>query len=492
MSKDKGFMEIGKRLHSVRGQTDQRGFSRLVDVSQQAISNYERGNLPGSWAFLRRLNEELNVNLNWLFSGQGFKDYRAGTPYAALADNRPPEWPHAFLRQVAFQDTHLLERLLGLYFLYLFTEPADAKTRLMADFQAIVDLARRELESSEAASGEKLLVAALDALATDNRLRAVESLIALGEHMERGGGGSSPSDARRAYLAALNLARMQGLRGEEIEAARRAGRTYGKEGRWREAERLFDEVVSGFAEPNVEDGLPEAGAPEPGVTPATAARALLGYGHLAKHKGELSTASARYRAALRWASLGEDAALQARIHLDLACVSYREGEWQPALDFLARGRALAKKAADLGLVRRHHVLEALVQRGSGNLDAAAASLRALAQQAEAAKDGALLTTASVNLAQVLLDRGSHDEAEQLLRRTAAAAEAHGGDRNLALRRILAARLASARGEIAAARTGFLGALRFARDRGLTREFDQAMAAFEKALESTEVAGAKAR
>src|SRR5687767_951860 len=102
--KDKGFPEIGKRLLGIRAGMDQRGFSRSVNVSQQAISNYERGNLPASWAFLRHIHEDFNINLNWLITGQGQRDHRSGPPYSVMADNRPPLWPRAFLDQVAFED----------------------------------------------------------------------------------------------------------------------------------------------------------------------------------------------------------------------------------------------------------------------------------------------------------------------------------------------------------------------------------------------------
>ena len=452
MPKDKSFIDIGKRLHVIRGEADQRGFSRLVEVSQQAISNYERGNLPGSWALLRRLNAELNINLNWLFSGQGFKDYREGIPYAALADNRPPDWPQVFLGQVAFTDTHPLERVLGLYFLYLFTEPADAKARLMADFQAIVDPVRVELEAPGSGADEKLLGAVLEALATDDRARAVESLIALGDHLEREGRATHAS--RRSYLAALNLARMQGLTDREIEAAGLAGRTYGRDGRWREAENLLDAVLSRLGEP--EDRSSSSAHRPSGVQPAVAARALAGYAEGAVRMGELSTARERLARALRWATPAGDERLQARIRGDLALV------------------------------------DALARRTSGDENGALKGLEALSSQAETDRDETLFSAASLHLAELLIERGDHEEAARLLDRSASAAEDDGDPWTLARRRILTSRVAAARGQTSAARTALLAALRYARERGLEREFELAASALETALSAPELPASRSR
>jgi tetratricopeptide (TPR) repeat protein len=490
MSREKGFPEIGKRLHSVRAELDQRGFSRRVNVSQQAISNYERGNLPASWAFLRRLNEDFNLNLNWLFTGQGLRDYRAGTPYASLTDNRAPGWAASFLSQRAFEDSHPLEILLTLYFLYLATEPADAKARLMADLQAIVDAARQGLGSVEDSREAKLLLDALDALATDNRRAAVSALIAMGEQLEAVEKGRAMQGARRAYLAALDLARLQGCVEDELEAGRRIGRTYRKEGRWADAERFFQLALE-----RVESRDAEADPGPDGTDPtlvAVLARTCLGYGHVAKHKGAIGEARERYLSALRFALKTQDSALRAEVYLDLTCLSYHEKEWQKALDFIGNGRTFAEQAGDRRLLRNLRIMEALVHRERGELETSETLLRVLLQQAEKDRDLPVVALASGNLAEVLVDRGNLEEAERLLERTAGTAEDHHDPRDLALRKLLHARIGAAKGEEGAARAAFVEAMRYAKDHGLTLEFERAVAAFGSAYEARRAAsGSKA-
>ena len=478
MSKDKGFPEIGKRLLSVRGELDQRSFSRLVNVSQQAISNYERGNLPASWAFLRRVNEDFNVNLNWLFTGQGQRDYRAGTPYAALADNRQPGWARAFLEQAAFDDSDRLELLLSIYFLYVATEPADAKARLAADLQAIVDAARLGLED-DGAEDARALLAVYDALARDDRRAAVGSLIAAGEGIERAATRHAMARARKLYLAAMGLARLQGWPTEELEASRRAGRSYRKEGRWQDAERFFTAAVDGFADESPDGAEPETNGDSGagGELGVARARTLLGYGHVARERGEIPVARERYLAALRWALKSQDAGLRAEVYLDLACLSYRERDWQKALEFVGSGRAFAEQARDRKLLNNFKLAEALCLRERGELETAETILRLLVATGDGEQDLSILPVAAVNLVEVLIDRGKTTEAEALLERTAPLAEAHGNPRDLALRKLLRARLAAATGEEEAARTWLLDCLRFAGDYGLTAEFERAVAAF---------------
>lgn len=477
MSKEKGFLDIGKRLHSVRGETDQRTFSRRVNVSQQAISNYERGNLPASWGFLRRLVDDFNVNLNWLFTGRGQRDYRSGSPYASLADNRAPGWPHDFLEQVALEDTDPFDLLIDLYFLYLATEPADAKSRLMADLQAIVEVMRGKLYAAPESDERAALLMTYDALARDDRGAAVEALIAVGEELEARDQGRAMPRARRAYLAALGIARLQGWVELEVKAARRAARTYRKDGRWDDAERLFRLALDACA---AAEALPEEGglpAPAPGpVSEEDRARTLLGYAHVAKHRGDLTSARERYLEALRWALRSRDPGLRAEVYLDLACLSYHERDWAKALEFVQAGRGFAEEARDERTRKYLDLAEALVRRELGEGGRAETILRALLRRADAERDASVYVVASGNLAEVLVDRGATAEAAELLERAAKAAEEHGDPRSLALRKLLLARIAAADGHDGAARAHLVDCLRYARDHGLTREFERAAAA----------------
>lgn len=478
MSKEIGFPEIGRRLHSIRGEMDQRGFSRRVNLSQQAVSNYERGNLPTSWAFLRRMNEDFNINLNWLFTGRGQRDYQGGTPYASLTDNRPHDWARSFLDQVAFADTDVLDLVLSIYFLYLTTEPADAKARMMADFQAIVEAVRLGGEESSPAEGPDPLEPVYDALARDDRRSVLQALIEAGEQREKGERGKAMPRARKAYLSAFTLARLQGWRQEEVEAARRTARTFRKEGRWNDAEHFFRLALATFDSSNGDgdgggaDGSSTAG----GISAASRARTLLGYGQVAKHQGQIQVARERYLAALPWALKSQDPALRAEIYLDLACLAYHEGDWQKSLDFMGSGRAFAQQAGDRRLLNHFKLNEAVVLRERGDLDTAEAILRVLLAEGDAAEDLSICALASANLAEVLIDRGATEEAAEMLRKTATMAEEYGNLRNLALRKLLQARIEAARGEEGTARALLVDCLRYASDHGLKGEFEQAAAA----------------
>jgi hypothetical protein len=81
----------------------------------------------------------------------------------------------------------------------------------------------------------------------------------------------------------------------------------------------------------------------------------------------------------------------------------------------------------------------------------------------------------LNLAEVLADQGRLDEARELLTSTASAAEDHGNPRNIALRMLLQARLAAARGEDAAVSAWLLDCIRYSRNQGLNAEFEKAAA-----------------
>lgn len=475
MSTETRSPEAGRKIRSVRGELDQRGFSRRLGLSQQAISNYEQGNIPGSWEVLRRLNQEFDVNLNWLIASRGPRDCEGGI-VPALADNRPGGWPHGFLEQFAFYETDTLECVLTIYFLYLATEPADAKARLASDFQIIVAAAREKLDSEAASGDEREVIGAVyDALERDDRIRIVAAMIRMGEWLESIGKRKALPRARRLYLAALSLARVQGRPDDEVESARRIGRSYRKEGRWNEADLYFRVAMATFEEGGArEDGSAPKGIPSPPPVPAAArARTLMGYGHIAREQGDVAAARERYLAALVWALSSSEPRLRAEVYLDLACLSFRERDWNKSLEFVNSGRGFAEQAGDRPLLNRFHLDEALVLREQGQLETAETILRALLPQTESHGDLHSYALASLNLAEVLLDKGAPAEAEKLLRSSSPAAEAHGDPRNLALRKLLSARIETAKGEIAAAGALVLDCLRYTRDNGLTAEFEKA-------------------
>ncbi len=499
MSKELGAPEIGKRLRAIRGEMNQRGFASRLDVSQQAISNYEQGNVPDSWDFLRRLSRDSSVNLHWLLEGAGVRDLRTGTTLAGLSDNRPADWSRVFLEQVAFEETDTLELLLHVYFLYLVTEPTDVKAHLMGDLQKLVSAARASSKWRDAPVEERdLSSTAYDALARDDRGALIDALLRVGEWREGSERWKALARARQLYLAVQSLARFQGWPADVLESARRIARSYRKEGRWSEAESFYRIAISTFEDGNAVLGeepatvgrSAEAVAPSRAsngqsvpigsssrhVIPADArARTLLGYGHVAREQGDIALARTRYLSALRWALESRESGMRAAVYLDLACLSYHEKDLKKAAEFVTAGRTFAQRAGNPRVINQFDLAEALVLRERGDFDEAEVILRQLMPKTQADHDVNSFTLASLNLAEVLADQGRVEEAGELLTSTAAAAEDHGNPRNLALRMLLHARLAAAKGEETAVSAWLLDCIRYSRNQGLNAEFEKAAA-----------------
>ncbi|TWD54449.1 phage repressor protein C with HTH and peptisase S24 domain [Agrobacterium vitis] len=62
---------LGARLAELRKGMDRREFAESIGVNDGTLGNYERGDRSPDWAFLATLQREKNINLNWLFTGQG-------------------------------------------------------------------------------------------------------------------------------------------------------------------------------------------------------------------------------------------------------------------------------------------------------------------------------------------------------------------------------------------------------------------------------------
>ena len=393
MSKERGAPEIGKRLRAIRGEMNQRGFATRLEVSQQAISNYEQGNIPDSWDFLRRLSRDSSVNLHWLLEGSGVRDLRTGTTLAGLSDNRPSDWCRTFLDQAAFEETDSLLLLLHVYFLYLVTEPTDAKAHLMSDLQRLATAARAGSRRRDAdAASWDLTSRAFDALARDDRGALIDAILRVGDGREGSGGGRQAlTQARQLYLAVLSLARVQGWQADVLESARRIARSYRKEGRWNEAEAFYRIAIATFEEshasPNglavvtaadgerstfarASNGQPALGAPSPRqvVSPDARARTLLVYGHVAREQGDIALARTRYLSALRWALESRESGMRAEVYLDLACLSYREKDLKKAAEFVTAGRAFAEQSGDARLINQFGLADGLILRERGEFE----------------------------------------------------------------------------------------------------------------------------
>lgn len=291
------------------------------------------------------------------------------------------------------------------------------------------------------------------------------ALLRLGERYEASEDRRTLAKPRQIYLAALAVARQQQWPEREVEAGRRVGRTYRKEGRYAEAERTFSEVVA-LAEREEES--------PPDVSETTWARVWLGYGHVAKEQGDVSEARRRYTRALEWALRTAIPDVRAEVYLDLGCLAFHEHEWLKALELLGTGRAFAEQGGDARLIADFKLSEALILRERGELETAEAILKVVLAQAEREGDPRIVAVASGNLAEVLADRGEGTAAKELLERTADTAESHAGPRSLALRKLIGARLAAAKGEDEAARALAVESLRIAQTYGLKRELDQTL------------------
>jgi tetratricopeptide (TPR) repeat protein len=484
MSKEKGFLEIGKRLLSVRGDMDQRGFSRLVNVSQQAISNYERGSLPASWSFLRKMREDFHVDLNWLVTGEGRREPLAGNTLVPLVDNRSPGWAQQLLQEPVFYADDPLHFLLTLYFLYLSTEPADAKARLIGDLQKISRAARGQIENEARSEEEKQMrLSVVAALERDDRPAAVAALIQLGDRLDSYEDTTIVPRLRKLFLAALTLARMQEMKEEELDSLRKVGRSYRKEGRWEEADRFYKAALTLF-DVSVEGAPETAHRNNPRsveISASARARTLLGYGQVAKHRGEIPLARDRFMTALEWALRSQEPRLRAEIYLDLGCLSIHERDWDKALEFTRAGSTFANEVGDRDLQVRLRINEALVLRKLGDVEAAETILRPMLGEARAEGHGYYVAFVSLNLAEVLVDRGRSEEAEEMLRSSSAEAQSFTDPRLLALRKLLQARLEAAKGEGEAARVLLLDCMRYAKEHGLAKEFERAA----RALDGTE-------
>jgi transcriptional regulator with XRE-family HTH domain len=469
--KERGFSEIGKRLLSIRGALDQRAFARHVSVSQQAISNYERGNLPASWSFLRKVHEDFGINVNWLLTGRGARVTDEGMA-AGLADNRPPLWARDFLEDPLFSETDRTELLLHLYFLYLATEPVDARARLVGDLRTIAGVAAADAARDGAGPA---LAAVYSAIGRDDRRALVAALIAAGEEREGVQRKSAMRDARVLYVAAMRIAALQGWVEEEAEATRRAARTHRKEASWDAAAKLYERALERLGSADSSNG----DAPGSNGTPEVWTRTWLGYGRVAKDQGDVRVAGERYRSALEWALRSVEPHLRGEVYLDLACLAYHERDVQKGLDYLVSGRAFAEQSGEPKLLAWFRLTEALLLRERGDLDAARAILEVVFESAEREGNLAVLPLAAANLAEVRLDSGDLEWARDLLRRSETAARMHGNARNLAERMLLEARLMRLEGDEDAARARLLECLRFAGERKLRSEFERAAAMLEE-------------
>ncbi|MBA2563941.1 MAG: hypothetical protein H0V09_00785 [Gemmatimonadetes bacterium] len=487
MRAEKSVGDVGTKLLGIRGDLDQRGFSKRVKVSQQAVSNYERGNVPASWGFLRRLSREFSVDLNWLLadkaaaarssSTQADSLRRTNGVHPPLRDNRPPGWPRAFLDQPALGETDPVEVVLHVFLLYLATEPADARTRLMADLQRLVADATGRAASSPPDTWAKEREALYGAIARDDRRGAAEGAILLGERVESSEERSVMRDARKLYLFAVGLAKLHRWVDLEVQGSGLVARTLRKEGRWEESERYYEEAIRAFRREDAAGGADAPGGIEATVSPEARTSVLLGYGHVAKQRDDLATARERYLAALESAMASTDKSLRGDVYLDLASLAIREEQWEKALDFVRKGKELAAETRRDDLLIDLRVNEAEVLRAQQRYDRAEAVLRAVIVEAEHSAPRAFPLAAS-NLAEVLVDSGRVEEALALLEDTEDAAEALGHPNNIALRRLLRARIAKAQGDDDAANAHLMHCLRYAANRGLTEEFDIAAARLE--------------
>lgn len=64
-------MTIGDRFRLLRGNRSQPEFAALIGSTKQNISKYEMNSMMPGGDVLLRMAQTLNVNINWLLTGDG-------------------------------------------------------------------------------------------------------------------------------------------------------------------------------------------------------------------------------------------------------------------------------------------------------------------------------------------------------------------------------------------------------------------------------------
>ena len=64
-------MSFGDRIKFIRGNLSQDEFANLLDTHRNSVSAWERNEGMPQADAIASLHEMLNVNLNWLFTGDG-------------------------------------------------------------------------------------------------------------------------------------------------------------------------------------------------------------------------------------------------------------------------------------------------------------------------------------------------------------------------------------------------------------------------------------
>ena len=62
---------LEKRLEFLRGNKTQKQFAELLNIDKSYIQKYEKGIVKPSTNFYTSLVNKLNVNINWLLTGNG-------------------------------------------------------------------------------------------------------------------------------------------------------------------------------------------------------------------------------------------------------------------------------------------------------------------------------------------------------------------------------------------------------------------------------------
>ena len=62
---------IGDRIRIIRGYLEQPEFAKEIGVARNTVSSYENNNITPAGKVLLKMYKKLNVNINWLLSGEG-------------------------------------------------------------------------------------------------------------------------------------------------------------------------------------------------------------------------------------------------------------------------------------------------------------------------------------------------------------------------------------------------------------------------------------
>lgn len=466
---------IGRRLREVRGARTQADIGGALGYLQPHLSRYERGEIPGSFRFLAGLAALFDVDLTWVLTGRGAARARSSDARAVFEEPMQEALRRLQVVEEKLDGSHspALGCLEGSWDqvqveLPLILAPLLSKGALTSS-GAAPSLSgpapgRPGAAASHGASTVALDGASAEGDAAAEQAREVDPQELLSSLRWAARGGDLAGVLERLTLAAkamedgdpslLGFERARFLllwawliaesaAGKVPEKAPsaplilfRLARATRKTGRLEEAERIYLAARSGAT---------DAGDWE------IAARCHAGLGNLYLERGDFPEARRQYVALLEEALRLGDPRLLFRAYLNLSAYTHEhDSAYEKAADYARAGLEIARRESDLEHVGRFLNELGLSEMKLGNLQAAEASFEEALELADRLGSPLLSASGRINLGELRLWTGSHEEAGRLLREGRAVAARAGFAWAECQAEILLARVDEARGRTAGA------------------------------------------